>query len=133
MKRLPDMYADILWKIALLPHEQRSEVVALLARRMIRRRHARYLPRIARAYSDLRKRNGDLVEVVIESAFPLADTDVKLIQTSCETTLQKTVELQISTNPDLIGGGRIRVNDRLYDHSLRNALHQLTLRLTQTL
>lgn len=130
MKRLPDMYAEMLWDIAPLPREQRTEMLELLAHRMIRRRHTRYLSRIARAYSAIRKRNGDLVEVTVDSAFPFSEEDARGLKSSCETTLGKTVELHTSLDPDLIGGGRIRVNDRLHDFSLRNALHQLMLRLT---
>ena len=90
---------------------------------------ARDLPGIARAFADqLAARRGTTIAHVT-SATKMTAAQLKDLKGKLEADLGKSVEIEHSTDPDLLGGFVARVGSRLYDTSLRTQLDDLRLAL----
>ena len=90
---------------------------------------ARDLPGIARAFADqLAARRGTTIARVT-SAAKMTAAQLKELKSKLEADLGKSVDIEHSTDPDLLGGFVARVGSRLYDTSLRTQLDDLRLAL----
>ena len=87
------------------------------------------LPNIVRAFADAlaRKRGTQIARVT--SATKLTTAQTKSIKDKLSKELGKSVELDTSVDPDLLGGFVVRIGSRLYDSSLRTQLDDLKLAL----
>lgn len=83
------------------------------------------LPRIVRAYQDLRDEQRGIVEVQARVAQPLDEADRDKLVDTLEAMAGQTVRLQIERDPELIGGLVIRIGDQVYDGSVRQKLDNL--------
>ncbi len=63
------------------------------------------------------------VEVV--SAVALTPSLQEALRTKIESSLQKTVELTLTVDPEILGGLRLRMGDRVADASVRHRLEKL--------
>lgn len=88
-------------------------------------RRANQMIWIASIYTDMYRRAQGISRVVIESAFELPQTTRELLQQRLAQLLSGSVECRYVVNPDLIGGFRIRVNDKRIDASYRRKLEDI--------
>ncbi len=96
---------------------------------LVRRGDAELLPAIQRSYVELRKRAAGIIEVEVESAWPLGeDAQDELRLALCHSTCHQVV-LTEKVNPELLGGIRIRIADRVYDGSLVSRICRIRDRL----
>lgn len=87
------------------------------------------LPEIACQFERLKTNAEGRVEARVETAFPLtAEQRADLIKVLSEK-YHKTVQLDVSENPELIGGVRIFVGDNVIDASVRGKLHAMAVSL----
>ena len=68
----------------------------------------------------IHKSRQNIMDAEIVSAAELKKSQLKNIRTYLERTYDKTIELTVTINPDLIGGFQIRVNHQLIDMSVKN-------------
>ncbi|MFZ5557021.1 MAG: F0F1 ATP synthase subunit delta [Pseudomonadota bacterium] len=80
------------------------------------------LPQIREMYEDLRRRHEGVLEVAIESAFPLDDAQRAELVRRLQAKYGRTVSASVTVSPELIGGVRIHVGDEVLDASVRARL-----------
>lgn len=73
------------------------------------------------------------VRVEVASANSLSEADTHRLQEVLSPLLNKTVELELSVDPSLIGGAMVRFGDHLIDGSLRGQLAKLRERFVEEL
>ncbi len=80
---------------------------------------------IAAQYEVLRAEAENTVEAELESAIELDDATRQKIADALQSKLGRSVKLNCTTNPDLIGGAVIRTGDWVYDGSVRAQLQKM--------
>lgn len=80
---------------------------------------------IYRAFVELVERARGVVHVEVVSAVPLPPELEQALRTKIESALNKTVELRLSVDKEILGGLRLRVGDRVIDASVRHRLERL--------
>ncbi|OJW19623.1 MAG: ATP synthase F1 subunit delta [Planctomycetales bacterium 71-10] len=109
--------------------------VADVALRFLRvlNRHGRL--GLAAAVAEEARRQWDrrrgLVAVKVRSAAPLDETQAEALRKKLAGLTPGTPVLQVTTDPDLIGGLVVQIGDEVFDASVRNRLEQIRQRLIQ--
>jgi F-type H+-transporting ATPase subunit delta len=73
--------------------------------------------------------HGDVLDAVLHSTFPLELDDVQAIKDSLERRIKRKVNLYLELDPDLLGGVKISVGNRVLDGTIRNKLVELRKQL----
>jgi F-type H+-transporting ATPase subunit delta len=81
------------------------------------------IPLIALIYRDLADELEGRVRVRVTSAAPLGDNEAKL-KTILEKTLKQQVILESKVDPEILGGVVVRVQDRVFDASIKGELER---------
>jgi F-type H+-transporting ATPase subunit delta len=85
---------------------------------------------IAQQFRQLKHASEGAADCVVESAFALSETDAQSLISALSSKFSLTLKPEIRINPDLIGGVRITVGDRVLDSSVRARLDAMQARLT---
>lgn len=83
------------------------------------------LPEIAARFEELKAKFENSVEVSLVSATPVDPEIAAKIKAALQKRLGRSVELNESIDPDLVGGAIIRADDMVIDGSIRTRLGQL--------
>jgi F-type H+-transporting ATPase subunit delta len=78
-----------------------------------------------RAFVSLVEQAQGLVHVEVVSAVPLTAPLQEALRAKIEKSLDKTVELTMTVDREILGGLRLRIGDRVADASVRHRLEQL--------
>jgi len=89
------------------------------------------LPEIAELYERLYQANQNIIDVEIDSAQPIADPQLQLLEKSLARRLNRKVSVAVSIDGTLLGGAVVRVGDQVIDGSIKGRLQQLTATLQQ--
>lgn len=94
-------------------------------------RRAEELPSMLMAFEEMvaLKRGASSAQIV--SAKKLTAAELSSIKTQLKKSLGKTVEVETSVDPDLIGGFVVKVGSRLFDNSLKTKLDGLKLAMKE--
>lgn len=84
---------------------------------------------IARQFEVLRAEAENTIEAELQSAVELDDSQKRQISEALEKKLGRSVKLECTTNPDLLGGAVIRTGDWVYDGSVRAQLASMAAAL----
>ena len=84
---------------------------------------------VARQYESLKAEDEGVVSAVIQSAFDLDETQVKAIADILSKKLDKKISPSVTTDPDLIGGVKVYVGDKVWDASVRGRLQHMAATL----
>lgn len=87
------------------------------------------LPQISALFEQLKAEEGGELEAEISSAFPLTDAQEKSLASALEARFGKKVAAKVSVDPELIGGVKIAVGDRVIDASVRARLESMAQQL----
>ena len=87
------------------------------------------LPEIEAEFEQLKSQNNQVVDVVIESAFPLTSVQEQLLTHALEKKFDAAVNVSVEVKPELIAGVVIRAGDQVIDDSARNKLEKMRTRL----
>lgn len=112
-----------------LLHDRVPPLVLGLIRLVIRKRREQLLPDIVQAYLRLRDEMRGIVDAEAWTAVEVSSEEVKRIEEALSTFLQAQVRLQVEAKPEILGGVVVRVQDRVYDRSVRHQLEVLRTRL----
>ncbi|HET6281334.1 MAG TPA: ATP synthase F1 subunit delta, partial [Polyangia bacterium] len=96
---------------------------------LLDRRRITALPAIARAFGELVDQHAGRVRAAVVSAQPLGPGELDRIRRSLERRTGKTVVIEPSVDPTLIGGVVARVGDLVLDGSVRTQLALLREKL----
>ena len=109
--------------------EQSSVVVSNFLTLLAENGRLALLPEIEAEYEQLKSQNNNIVDVVIESAFPLDSVQEQKLAHALEKRLNSTVKVSVEVNPALIAGVVIRAGDQVIDDSALNKLEKMRTRL----
>ncbi len=88
------------------------------------------VPEIRALFEDLRREQEGILEARIYSAFALDDAQQRQLVRRLESKYQRKVSAQVSVDPQLIGGVKIVVGDKVLDATVRGKLDALAVALT---
>lgn len=83
------------------------------------------LPEIGELYEQLRAEHEGVVEAKISSAFALEGPQLEQLVSLLARHYRRTVNPSVDVDPELIGGVRIRVGDKVWDASVRGRLQRM--------
>lgn len=92
---------------------------------LIDNRRLGLLPEIRILYEQLRTEAENVLEATVFTAFPLADSQVKDLVAKLESKHRRKIAATVQVDPDLIGGIRIQVGDKMLDASVRGQLESM--------
>jgi len=85
---------------------------------------------IAQAYMDLHDQANNLKRLTVSSATPLTVAQREALVQELKTKLNANIELTEEHDPELIGGFVVKVDDQLFDGSVRKQLRDIKFELT---
>lgn len=89
------------------------------------------LPNAFSAFRARRMQEDGVLEGVVEAPRPLGEHDVKALENSLQSRLGKTVRLAQAITPDLVGGVRVTIGDKMIDASIAGRFDGLRRRLLE--
>ena len=87
------------------------------------------LPEIRDLFVELKNEHEGVEEAMIASAFPLEDAALAALKSDLEARFKKRLNVQLSVDPELIGGVRITIGDEVIDASVRGKLANMATAL----
>jgi F-type H+-transporting ATPase subunit delta len=108
-----------------------SSVVLRFLRVLNRRGRLGLLSPLAREARRLWDRRHKRVPVFVRTAVPLDESQVEALRQQVERMTAATPIMQVTTDPELIGGLIVQVGDQVCDASIRNRLEKLRQRLIE--
>lgn len=102
-----------------------SPITENLVQIIVRKRREKYLRDIAVRFLALYDLSHNITRGVLVSATPLSDAQKKAIVSLVEKELTTKFELTEQVDPELIGGFKLRVGDKLFDGSIAARLRDL--------
>ena len=81
-------------------------------------------------FEDLKREQEGILEAQITSAFALDDEQQSRLVRRLESKYQRKVSAQVSVDPQLIGGVKIVVGDKVLDATVRGKLDAMAVALT---
>ena len=88
------------------------------------------LPEVARQFRDLANAVSGSSDALIQSAFPIDDSELNSLVTTLEKRFGRKLQAQVQIDPALIGGVRVTVGDEVLDTSVKARLEQMKTALT---
>ena len=89
------------------------------------------VPQIRALYEELRREHEGIVEAKIISALPISDEQVQRLVGVLESKHGRKVSAQVEVDPQLIGGARIVIGDKVIDASVRGRLDAMATALAK--
>lgn len=83
------------------------------------------LPQIRTLYEQLKTEAEGVLEATVFTAFALADGQVKDLVAKLEARYRRKISATVQVDPELIGGVRIQVGDKMLDASVRGQLESM--------
>mgnify|MGYP001322272833 CR=1 FL=1 len=98
---------------------------------IVRNRDYQLYPKVIKYYSDLRAKELELIKVVATTADELEESAFNSIKDRLEKVTEKQVDFKAVTDPEIVGGIRLRVGNYYIDGSLQGRLGKLKKELIQ--
>lgn len=93
-------------------------------------RRLELLPQIRDLFEELRREHEGTLEARIVSALPIDDEQTKQLVARLEAKYQRKISAHVEVDPQLIGGVRIMVGDKVIDATVRGRLEAMAAALT---
>jgi F-type H+-transporting ATPase subunit delta len=88
------------------------------------------VPQMRGLYEELKREHEGVLEAKIISALPVTDDQVRPLLAALEKKYGRKVSAQVEVDPQLIGGARIVVGDKVIDATVRGRLDAMAAALT---
>jgi F-type H+-transporting ATPase subunit delta len=88
------------------------------------------VPQIRIQYEELRREHEGVLEAEIDSGQPLTDEQLAQLVVRLEARYKRKVRVRVKVDPDLIGGVRIILGDKVLDATVRGKLNAMAAALT---
>jgi ATP synthase F1 delta subunit len=123
-----------------MPVEEKKQVLMRLTeggeilvrnflRLLVDKRREPVFEEAALIFEERAERDAGVVNVELTTAVPVSDGVRESLTRSLEQSLGKKVELTLTVDPQVLGGVKLRIGDRIADASLRQRLESLRTRL----
>lgn len=89
------------------------------------------MPEIRSVFEQLKREHEGVLEAQIYSAFAIDDAQVTQLTGRLESKYQRKVRAHVSVDPQLIGGVKIVVGDKVFDATVRGRLDAMSAALTR--
>ena len=89
------------------------------------------VPQIRALFDELKRQHEGVLEATVISALPITDEQVKPLLAALEAKFGRKVTAQVQVDPELIGGARIVVGDKVIDATVRGRLDAMAAALTR--
>jgi F-type H+-transporting ATPase subunit delta len=83
------------------------------------------LPDIVRSFSEQYNKQAGIIDVEVVSADELQEAQVEALKSALEKQTGKQVQLIFKTQPDLLGGLTVKIEDTVIDGSIKHKLQEL--------
>jgi F-type H+-transporting ATPase subunit delta len=114
----------------LLPRFEVSPVVAKTLQMLASRDRVALLPAIVEAYRDRLLDHQNVVRATVKSAVPLAPDRVTALQRELAAVTGRSVLMDATTDPSIVGGVVTQIGSTVYDGSVRRQLEKIRERLS---
>jgi F-type H+-transporting ATPase subunit delta len=115
----------------ILPRDLLPEVTAFL-NLLLEHRQLHMLAAVHEAFMALRQERFGVVKAVVESARPLSTESRQQLIAALKAAIGRDIVLVEESCPELIGGVRVHVGDRIIDGSIAGQLNQIRERIRAT-
>jgi F-type H+-transporting ATPase subunit delta len=89
------------------------------------------VPHIRALYEELRREHEGVLEAKIVSALPISDEQTRTLVAALEAKYGRKVSASVEVDPELIGGARILVGDKVIDATVRGRLDAMASALAR--
>jgi F-type H+-transporting ATPase subunit delta len=89
------------------------------------------LPQIQQLFEHRKAQDEGTIEAQISTAYALDDGQLQQIVTLLAKRFQKNISPAVDVDPELIGGIKVQVGDKVWDASVRGSLQQMAATLTK--
>jgi F-type H+-transporting ATPase subunit delta len=98
---------------------------------LMRNRRLAVLPQIREQFEKLKLENEGRLEAKISSAFPLDDAQRNHVVNLLSSRFKRKINATETVDPELIGGIKVEVGDKVWDASVRGRLQTMALALSK--
>ena len=89
------------------------------------------LPEIRDLFEQLKLENDGMLEARISSAFPLDESQRSGVVDLLSSRFKRKINATVTVDPELIGGIKVEVGDKVWDASVRGRLQTMAVTLTK--
>lgn len=108
-----------------------SDITMNFINLVIDKRRTAYFEAILQEYIVMADESRNILKAELVSAKPVTNDDVAEIEKAFSSVTGKTVKLNLTVDPSLIGGVKVRVGDRVIDASVKKKLQLMETSLKQ--
>ena len=101
-----------------------------LVQMLVQNRRLELVPQMRAQYEELRRGHEGVIEAKVISALPITDDQVKPLLAAIESKYGRKVSAQVEVDPELIGGARIVIGDKVIDATVRGRLDAMATALS---
>jgi F-type H+-transporting ATPase subunit delta len=87
------------------------------------------LPEIAVIFTKIFQDDEKVADATLESAYPIIESDKEYFEQKLSATIGKKVQVNIIINPNLIGGVKITIGDKVIDASVLGSIKKMATQL----
>ena len=87
------------------------------------------LPEVNELYEQLKTRYEGVLDAKVISAFAMSDAQLRDLVADLEIRFKRKIEVEVSVDPDLIGGVIVEIGDEVLDASVRGKLEAMAVAL----
>jgi ATP synthase, F1 delta subunit len=92
---------------------------------IIDKKRETYLELILQEYEDMADESRNIKKAELISAMPVSEQDVQTLADNLSRSTGKTIKLDLTVDPSMIGGLKIRIGDKIIDASVAKKLEML--------
>jgi F-type H+-transporting ATPase subunit delta len=98
---------------------------------LVHNRRLGVLPEIRNLFEKLKLEDEGKLDAKISSAFPLDEAQKASVVTLLSSRFKRRIDATVTVDPDLIGGIKVEVGDKVWDASVRGKLQAMAVTLTK--
>jgi len=123
--------ADIERLLLAICGERIDGVARNLIQLLVHNRRLSVLVEIRELFEQLKLEDEGKVDAKISSAFPMEDAQRQHVVNLLSTRFKRNINATVTVDPDLIGGIKVEVGDKVWDASVRGRLQTMAVTLTK--
>lgn len=111
--------------------ERIDDTARNLIQLLVRNRRLAVLPQIREQFEKLRLEDEGKLDAKISSAYPLDDAQRNQVVNLLSSRFKRKINATVTVDPELIGGIKVEVGDKVWDASVRGKLQTMAVTLTK--